>query len=48
MRAHALQSRLERGVHLNEIHSDEAARLVHALGDVVALAQGEAAADGGA
>ncbi|KFZ04561.1 hypothetical protein V502_10059 [Pseudogymnoascus sp. VKM F-4520 (FW-2644)] len=48
MRTNPLQPWLKRRVHLNQVHRDQAPRLVHALGDVVALAQGEAAAHGGA
>lgn len=36
------------GVDLHQVHGDQVARLVHALGDVVTLAQRQAAADGGA
>lgn len=36
----------EARVHLDEVHSHEAARQVHALADVVALAQCKAATNG--
>lgn len=39
--------RSQRGVHLDEVDGDETARLVDALADVVALAEGQAAANGG-
>nr|POE93675.1 hypothetical protein CFP56_19687 [Quercus suber] len=39
---------LQAGVDLDEVEGDEAAGAVDALGDEVALAQGQAAADGGA
>ena len=48
VRSDSFKPWLERGVNLDKVHCDKAPGLVNALSDVVAFAQGEAAAHGGA